>query len=406
MERGSRWWVVLVVAVMISMVSTTVALAQKAPTQRQSGQVPAPRAAPGQVTPLAIGTFDGKVEPVDGTDGRAHLAYELRLTNITSADLTLERVRVLDPSRGGLVVDELSGDELDSRIIVFGAPPNKRFGPGVSGLLFMDVTYRSGARLPDELEYRFDVSTSEPTGLAERFRAGPTRVSQVEPAQLGAPLFGERWLAGEGCCDTITSHRGAIFPIDGTFYAPERFAIDWVRVGKNGRLYDGPRDELSSYPTYGARIRSVADGRVVGTRDDQPEQTPGQFPNGLALNDFGGNYVVIKISEGQYAYYAHLQKGSNGVRVQPGEQVEKGQIIGKLGNTGNTDAPHLHFMLIDGKAPLTSGALPFEIGSFRTQGTLTNYDAFLGGAKAEISPEQRGEQRDRLPLHRTINDFR
>ena len=184
------------------------------------------------------------------------------------------------------------------------------------------------------------------------------------------------------------------------------FAIDWVRVGKNGRLYDGLKDELSSYPTYGARIRSVADGRVVGTRDDQPEQKPGQFPSGLALNDFGGNYVVIKISEGQYAYYAHLQKGSNGVRVQPGERVEKGQLIGKLGNTGNTDAPHLHFMLIDGKAPLTSGALPFETGSFRTQGTLTNYDAFLAGAKAKVSSGQRGEQRDRLPLHRTVNDFR
>jgi murein DD-endopeptidase MepM/ murein hydrolase activator NlpD len=150
----------------------------------------------------------------------------------------------------------------------------------------------------------------------------------------------------------------------------------------------------------------VADGRVVGTRDDQPEQKPGQFPDGLALNDFGGNYVVVEIADGRYAYYAHLQKGSKGVLVEPGDRVRKGQVIGKLGNTGNTDAPHLHFMLIDGKEPLTSHALSFEIDSFRTQGVLTNYDAFLTGAKAKISPGQRGEQRDRLPLHRTVNDFR
>ena len=116
--------------------------------------------------------------------------------------------------------------------------------------------------------------------------------------------------------------------------------------------------------------------------------------------------MVIEIADGTYAYYAHLQKGPKGVLVQPGDLVDKGQVIGKLGNTGNTDAPHLHFMLIDGKATLTSNALPFQIGSFRTRGVLTNYDAFLGGAKAEISPEQRGEQRDRLPLHRTVNDFR
>jgi murein DD-endopeptidase MepM/ murein hydrolase activator NlpD len=83
--------------------------------------------------------------------------------------------------------------------------------------------------------------------------------------------------------------------------------------------------------------------------------------------------VVLKIADGIYAYYAHLQKGSEGVRVEPGERVSKGQVVGKLGNTGNTDAPHLHFMLIDGKAPLTSHALPFKIGSFRTQGLLNNF---------------------------------
>jgi hypothetical protein len=113
-----RWIVVVVVAV--SMVGATATLAQQAPTQ----------GAPGQVTPLAVGNFDGKVEPVDGTDDRTHLAYELRLTNITSANLTLERLRVLDPSRGGRVVDVLSGDELDSRIIVFGGSSSKQFGPG------------------------------------------------------------------------------------------------------------------------------------------------------------------------------------------------------------------------------------------------------------------------------------
>ena len=406
MEIESRWWIVLLVAAAVSVVGTTAALAQRAPTQDQPGAASDPSAATGQVTPLAVSTLGGKVKPVDGTDARTHLAHELRLTNISTANLTLERVRVLDPSRGGRVVDVLSGDELDSRTIVFGGPPNKEFGPGVSGFLFMDVPYPDGARLPDKLNYRFDVSTSSPTGLANNFRAGPTRVSEEDPVRIGSPLRGERWMAGEGCCNTLTSHRGAIFPIDGTFHAPERFAIDWVQVGENGRLYDGPKDKLSSYPYYGARVRAVANGLVVGTRDDQPEQKPGQFPNGLALNDFGGNYVVIKSGNGQYAYYAHLQKGSDGVRVQPGEWVRQGQVLGKLGNTGNTDAPHLHFMMIDGKTPLTSGALPFEIDSFHTKGILTNYDDFLGGAKAQVSPEQRGEQRNRLPLHATVNDFR
>ena len=236
------------------MVGAGVALAQKAPSNRAPAPDPTaePDLVPGRVTPLAVDTFGGEVEPVDGTDDRTHLAYELRLTNITAANLTVERVRVLDPSRGGRVVDELTGDELASRIPVFGNPPgapDKRFGPGVAGFVFMDVTYPAGARLPDRLKYRFDVSASTPTGLADSFRAGPTRVAEEDPARIGAPLFGKRWLTGEGCCATVTSHRGAIFPIDGTFHAPERFAIDWVKVGKNGRLYDGPKDELSSHPS-------------------------------------------------------------------------------------------------------------------------------------------------------------
>jgi murein DD-endopeptidase MepM/ murein hydrolase activator NlpD len=144
----------------------------------------------------------------------------------------------------------------------------------------------------------------------------------------------------------------------------------------------------------------------VRTRDTEDEQTPGKFPTGLALNDFGGNYVVVDIGDGRYAYYAHLQKRTKGVLVERGDRVREGQVLGKLGNTGNTDAPHLHFMVIDGKSPLVSNALPFEIDAFRTRGTLTNYDAFLGGARAEISPEQSGAQRGRLPLHRTVNDFR
>jgi hypothetical protein len=365
----------------------------------------AAHASTGELTPLVVSTF-ARPHPVLGTDNRVHLAYELQLTNIAATTLTIERVQVRDPRRDARVVDELSGEELASRLIVFGSPTTKQFGPGVGGFLFMDVTYRRGERLPDRLEYRFEVSTSEDIGLDNSFQAGPTLVAQDDPVVVGAPLSGKRWLAGEGCCDTITSHRGAIFPLNGTFHSPERFAIDWVQVGTNGKLWEGPRDELSSYPYYGAKVRSVATGRVVATRDTEEEQTPGTSPSGLALDEYGGNYVTVDIGDGRYAFYAHLQKGDEGVLVERGDRVREGQVIGKLGNTGNTDAPHLHFHIMDGPSVLLSNGLPFEIDSFRTVGRLTNYDAFQEGAAAEISPEQSGEHRRKLPLHRTVNNFR
>jgi murein DD-endopeptidase MepM/ murein hydrolase activator NlpD len=406
----SRRLVALVALMALStgVLGATAAFPQQTPeaaARDQAAAGGATNAATGQLTPFVVSTF-ARPHPVDGTDDRIHLAYELQLTNIAPTTRTIERVEVLDPRRDARVVAELSGDELASRLIVFGNPTGKAFGAGVSGFLFMDVTYRGGASLPDRLEYRFEVSTGAQAGLPESFPAGPTLISRQAPVEIGAPLRGERWLTGEGCCDTITSHRGAIFPIDGTFHSPERFAIDWVRVGTNGKLWEGPRDELSSYPYYGAKIRSVAGGRVVATRDTMEEQTPGTSPSGLALDEFAGTFVLVKLGDGRYALYAHLQKGDEGVLVERGDRVSEGQVIGKLGNTGNTDAPHLHFHIMDGPSYLLSNGLPFEIDSFRTAGRLTNYDAFQDGATAEISPEQSGVHRHKLPLHRTVNTFR
>lgn len=81
---------------------------------------------------------------------------------------------------------------------------------------------------------------------------------------------------------------------------------------------------------------------------------------------------------GQYAFYAHLQTGS--VRVKVGERLLTGQVIGLLGNSGNTTGPHLHFGIQDSPSILASNSLPFEIGSFTVEGTADS-----GSAAATIS---------------------
>lgn len=55
-----------------------------------------------------------------------------------------------------------------------------------------------------------------------------------------------------------------------------------------------------------------------------------------------GKYIVIDHGEGVETKYAHLQDTS----ISEGDNVEKGQVIGKSGNTGKSTAPHLHFELI------------------------------------------------------------
>jgi len=69
-----------------------------------------------------------------------------------------------------------------------------------------------------------------------------------------------------------------------------------------------------------------------------------------------------------YAAYEHLQTGS--VMVSPGQHLRTGEPIARLGNTGNTDFPHLHFGIQDGPSPL-SNSLPFEIDNFTLEGNAT-----------------------------------
>ena len=186
----------------LSVLWATAAFAQKAPAPQPQAK-PGLTTATGQVTPLAVDTFDGRVEPVDGTDDRTHLAYELRLTNITAANLTIERVRVLDPSSGGRVVDELSGDKLASRIVVFGGVPDEQFGPGVSAFLFMDVTFARNAQLPKRLEYRFGVCKIKVSLLLISFQD-----SCLPVAELREDLFVVLPDLGDGVHDRLRAGEG------------------------------------------------------------------------------------------------------------------------------------------------------------------------------------------------------
>ncbi len=84
--------------------------------------------------------------------------------------------------------------------------------------------------------------------------------------------------------------------------------------------------------------------------------------------DFGGNQIIERLGPGLYAAYEHLQTGS--VLVHRGQHLHTGQVIARLGNTGNTTFPHLHFGIQDGPDLLTSNALPFEIYHYTLEGTL------------------------------------
>jgi len=330
--------------------------------------------------------------PVPATDGRTHLAYELYLTNAMSQVVELNSVTV---NAGDRKLLTLTGEELRSRTRLLGAmaEPTVSLGPAQSGVVLVDVALEAGQDnpVPQHLSHTIEVKLSKPTPpllpaeMAEQ--VAPVTVSTRKPVVISPPLRGPNWLAANSCCNEMTSHRMALNPISGDLWAAERFAIDYLQLDADGALYKGAATALTSYPFYGADILAVADGPVVSVLEGLPEQTPTVDATGLTLPEYGGNHIVQDIGDGNYAFYAHLKTGS--VQVKPGDQLTTGQVIGHLGNTGNTDAPHLHFHVMSTPDPLAADGLPFLFDSFTVDGRLSSPQdliSLLTGGTVHVTP--------------------
>lgn len=165
----------------------------------------------------------------------------------------------------------------------------------------------------------------------------------------------------------------------------QEFAMDLVRFTKDLRLFKGKNPHNRSFPGYGAEVCAIADGVVVDCHDGIPENPPGlgsRLPEeewNKIREEHGfvpwaaGNYVTIKHEGNEYSLYAHLIPGH--LTVKSGDKVTQGQVIGKLGNTGNSDCPHLHFHLMAGPSILSARGLPCR---------FTNLKSFEGDSLAFI----------------------
>jgi murein DD-endopeptidase MepM/ murein hydrolase activator NlpD len=189
----------------------------------------------------------------------------------------------------------------------------------------------------------------------------------------------------------------------------QRFAIDWMLLDNAGRLVHGDGSDVHDYAGYGADVLAVADGTVVETLNTLVDQKPGTLPDPktITLENVDGNHVVLDIGGGVFAFYAHMQTGS--VMVKPGDRVKRGQLLGKLGNTGNTSGPHLHFHLMEGSSVLCSNGIPYAIDSLAIGGQVSEADfAAATGVEGDwgkgMFPAPRPRQKQ-YPLDLNIVDF-
>ena len=252
------------------------------------------------------------------------------------------------------------------------APNIKLAGPKLDRdqalLIASQVFAFSGAR--DTLRVRVHGNLD---GRATEFTGSIPIKSEFAQNKYIFPLRGV-WYAGWGA-SFHTGHRWAI---------PEEFALDIAKIGESGLSHKGDGTRFSDYYAYGADVLAAANGRVTSVANDQPEDPSAmQHPNesqeayfarlqkeqaerlAKGLTAIAGNYVMIDHGKNEYSLYAHLQPGS--VRVHVGDQVKTGDVLGKLGSSGNSTEPHLHFHVCDKPDPLMCAGIPVNFSNITIQ---------------------------------------
>jgi murein DD-endopeptidase len=152
-------------------------------------------------------------------------------------------------------------------------------------------------------------------------------VRRPPPLVLGPPLREGMWVAARGPSNA-SGHRRALIANEGKAYIAQRFAIDWMKVGLDRRVMpENHQSKNESWYGYGAEVIAVADAVVTAIKDGIPENVPLSEKMAVPITSetVGGNYVVLNLGGGRYAFYGHLQPKS--LRVKRDRRYAKDSCL-------------------------------------------------------------------------------
>jgi hypothetical protein len=232
---------------------------------------------------------------------------------------------------------------------------------GQSDIVYMSVEFDRSSRIPNRLAHRVRTADSTEEGAV-------ITTHHTELHVLAPPVEGADWLAADGPSnDEDNHHRRGVVILDGRAVDSRRYAIDWKQI-RDGASFSGDARDVHSYYAYGKAVLAVADGRVIAARDGLPDNIPGHgeafhpaVP--ITLETVAGDTITLDLGRGQFAYYMHLQPGS--LRVKVGDRVMSGQLLARVGASGDAREPHLHFEVTTSSRLLAGEGVPYLINRYR-----------------------------------------
>jgi hypothetical protein len=212
------------------------------------------------------------------------------------------------------------------------------------------------------------------------------------------PLRGEGWMAVTTPAARVPSH--------GVDLLGQRYAFDFVKVDDRPGAHVHPASTLVASTiggrteecyAWGAEVHAPFDAIVVATGDGIAERrwvTPfreaaRQLWNGVAfhpsrIDSILGNHVILRSGD-VYAGFAHLVPGS--VDVEPGQRVAAGDVLGRVGHTGNSTSPHLHFQLMDSADLMSAKGIACAFAAYDVReddGSWTRVERGIPGRRERI----------------------
>lgn len=290
-------------------------------------------------------------------ENKQALAYELELTNKSKNNINIRELRIFDNNNN--LVKKYDNYNLQIS--------TKTLDADAKILIYIWLEFPKESRVPTKLTHRINIVNNSEKII---FQGLSLEIPNIKPTILGTPFKDKAtWFAANAPSAT-SKHR--------TSMPSQRFAVDWMSIDDNGRAFKNNGEKLDDWNGYGKDVVAVADGTIVLMQDNIPENIPGSH-RAVPINatTIGGNFLSLELASGEFVVYAHLIPGS--LVVQPGDRVQKGQILAKLGNSGNSDAPHLHLHVSNKPEPLQGQGLAYVHEYFETIGSNDNLYTIIAG---------------------------